>query len=80
MAKTLKDCLRANGNIKERLDEERRRDAALWLYIVKRGLMDDFTEFYESHRKHSPYELEKLLMEEYRNILFGNNVADDEDF
>ena len=78
MAKTLKDCQRANPM--GRLDEERRRNAALWLYIVKRDLMDDFKEFYKHYRNQSPHGLEKLLMEEYRNILFGNNEYDDEDF
>lgn len=76
MARTLKDVMSIR---RIPLDEERRRNAALWLYIVKRDLMDDFKEFYKHYRNQSPHGLEKLLMEEYRNILFGYNADDDED-
>ena len=71
MAKTLKEVEREH---QKKLDEERRRTAALWLYIVKRDLMDDFLKFYIRYRNLHPQVLEKLLMEEYKNQLFATDA------
>ena len=75
MARTLKDVMSIR---RIPLDEERRRNAALWLFIVKNGLMEKFKEFYRQYSGCNSELLQAYLMEEYRNQLFATDAETNE--
>ena len=56
----------------ERTKDEK-REAILWLYLHAKGLIEDFTGFYDSHRAKTLEEIER----EIREITAGKIVEGD---
>lgn len=72
------EILRQINEAKNRAEEkDRRRNAALWLFIVKNGLMENFKEFYRQYRGCSSELLQAYLMEEYKKQLFATDEETD---
>ena len=73
------EILRQINEAKNRAEEkDRRRNAALWLFIVKNGLMEKFKEFYKQYSGCNSELLQAYLMEEYRNQLFATDAETNE--